>query len=695
MARSRIDEYGPPHRLTRIAMKSFGRVLRLLAVLPPMLAPWCAEAMNLPQSGTLVSNPLVLFGKPVPLPPGDWWVVSSGFGQATGSSPGPYGAFGGVLLVPEIPDENRMFLLVHTNALPISGGWGTSSVCNDETNLYAASEEPVDLHEACTFVAARRGPRRIAGDLPAFAQQNAFTALPPWALIAGFRVADRRDVVEVRLGIAPPYPDPAAWFSGGHTQDGPYRNTVERLAAWAQEGRLRAQVAMRSPPTQSGALSSPRLDGMTSPLQIAADSWFPLTRNALKFATGRALTATATFALATTLSGNAATGAWITFWQMLTGGAIFAANELAWDWPGPRPTHDLVRTAPEPPGAIASFTAGGSRAKPTAQPVVALAGKQVPLPAGHWTVLARTEETGVSSLVLGLIEDGVLRALLFARTNTAPMQRMPAAPADCARTDLFFTVIRIDTARDGYCAWGKLVIPGDQAADDPAWRMTLDHLHVARVARPAAFMMTGAQARTQENFLDLRYYFATEARMVMSRQRAGEDAYVQARLDGLRAWADLLEEPAAYGLRGRLPTDMARLPQPWPNEDVEAALQRQTHQPLERLRSSGAIDDLTYKRQTAQADALAREREQQRWSLWTKSMYKTTTYRVASYLDTVAVAWVVTGEFGQSLSLANWTGLVKPLLIYLNDVAWTFVGRQPQDVPEIRTTFPEIGLDRH
>ena len=310
-------------------------------------------------------------------------------------------------------------------------------------------------------------------------------------------------------------------------------------------------------------------------------------------------------------------------------------------------------------------------------------------------MLARTEETGVSSLVLGLIEDGVLRALLFARTNTAPMQRMPAAPADCARTDLFFTVIRIDTARDGYCAWGKLVIPGDQAADDPAWRMTLDHLHVARVARPAAFMMTGAQARTQENFLDLRYYFATEARMVMSRQRAGEDAYVQARLDGLRAWADLLEEPAAYGLRGRLPTDMARLPQPWPNEDVEAALQRQTHQPLEQLRSSGAIDDLTYKRQTAQADALAREREQQRWSLWTKSMYKTTTYRVASYLDTVAVGWVVTGEFGQSLSLANWTGLVKPLLIYLNDVAWTFVGRQPQDVPEIRTTFPEIGLDRH
>ena len=43
-----------------------------------------AAADGLPAQGEVVTTPLDLLGKRVPLPPGDWKVVSAGYGQATG-----------------------------------------------------------------------------------------------------------------------------------------------------------------------------------------------------------------------------------------------------------------------------------------------------------------------------------------------------------------------------------------------------------------------------------------------------------------------------------------------------------------------------------------------------------------------------------------------------------------------------------
>ena len=660
-----------------------------------------ADAALLPAIGDVVSERVALFDKTIPLPPGEWRVASTGFGRVTGDDPGPYGTIGGVLLVRAQPTADRAFLLIHTNALPVQDGWGTSSVCADPSHLARRSTESSDAKSGCSFVAAVRGPRRLGAALPALSGKSgteragSTAALPHWALMAGFRVGDRRDFVDLRFGVAPPYPDPSGWFApkdaSNDTLDEPRRQTVARLAVWAHAAGRTARTALRLPPTQMQALPAPPVSAppvsappartSVAPLTAPTEDGPGFTRRALQATSYRVLGATTSFVIASTLTGNALTGGWITLWQSLTHGAVFLANEYAWEWPRSAQVHDLARN---PTG---SGPAGPSTPPPAS---LALAGKTLQLPAGSWTTLAEATDGGVSSVVLGQIEGRRLTSLLIARTNTEKTAAMIGPPAECARQDIYFAVVRSDSPRGGYCSYGKLVIPNDQAAGDPLWGAASDKLRQAKIETPVAMMAVGARARTPENFLDVRVYFATDASAVMSRDRLEADRPMQIRIDALRAWADLLDGPMTSGVRGRGPIGGVAMPPPWPAPDVEQALIAQTRAPLLALRDLGALDETAYQRQVGLAEVAALRREQERWSLWTRSMYKTATYRAATYVDSFVVAWAITGEIRQSLAFANFSGMMTPVVTYANEFGWGETAKA-QPLPP---NFPEIGLDR-
>ncbi len=669
-----------------------------------MLLARTADAALLPAVGDVVSERVALFDKAIPLPPGEWRVASTGFGRVTGDDPGPYGTIGGVLLVRAQPTADRAFLLIHTNALPVQDGWGTSSVCSDPSHL---ARRPIETREAatgCSFVAAVRGPRRLGGTLPALSGKSgteragSTAALPHWALMAGFRVSDRRDFIDLRFGVAPAYPDPSGWFApkdaprDAHkdaqrdTLDESRQQTVRRLADWAHVAGRTTRTALRLPPTQMQALLAPPVRANDAPPPAPADDGPGFTRRALQATSYRVLSATTSFVIASTLTGNALTGGWITLWQSLTHGAVFIANEYAWEWPRTAQVHDLSHDNPH--NSARNPSEAGPPKPPT--PPLVLAGKPLQLPAGSWTTLAEAVDGGVTSVILGQIEGRRLTALIIARTNTAKTDAMIGPPAECARQDIYFAVVRADSPRDGYCSYGKLVIPNDQAAGDPLWGAASNRLRQDKIEAPVAMMTVGARAWTLENFLDVRVYFATDAAAVMSRDRLETDRPMQIRIDALRAWSDLLEEPLTLGVRGREPIGSVAMPPPWPATDVEKALIAQTRAPLLVLRDGGALDDAGYQRQVGLAEVAALRREQERWSLWTRSMYKSATYRAATYIDSFVVAWTITGQIRQSLAFANFSGMLTPVVTYANELGW---GETAKAAP-LPPNFPEIGLDR-
>ncbi len=217
-----------------------------------------AEAGGLPAQGQVVTTPLDLLGKHIPLPPGDWTVASAGYGQATGPDPGPYGAIGGVLLLRAAPDPDRAFLMIHTNALPVRGGWGQPEECAADDALFQSVPEPRDLHNACTFIVVRDVGRVVEAGAPALAGNRAAAGLlPSWAVEAGYRVSDRRDFVDVRYGVAPAVPEPDGWFEAASSLDDAHRAMVGALADWAQRARAATSAALRDPQEQVTALQPP------------------------------------------------------------------------------------------------------------------------------------------------------------------------------------------------------------------------------------------------------------------------------------------------------------------------------------------------------------------------------------------------------------------------------------------------------
>jgi hypothetical protein len=79
-----------------------GVLLLCLAALPDA----AAETM-LPPVGATARGRIELFGKRIPLPPGEWRVAAGSFGYVTGEDHGPYGTIGNVLLIRSTDPHQR------------------------------------------------------------------------------------------------------------------------------------------------------------------------------------------------------------------------------------------------------------------------------------------------------------------------------------------------------------------------------------------------------------------------------------------------------------------------------------------------------------------------------------------------------------------------------------------------------------
>ena len=655
-----------------------------------------AAAGGLPAEGEVVTTPLDLLGKRIPLPPGDWKVASAGYGQATGPDPGPYGAIGGVLLLRATPDPDHAFLMIHTNALAVRGGWGQPEECAADDALFQNVPETRDLHNACTFIVVRDVGRVVEAGAPALAGNRAAAGqLPSWALEVGYRVSDRRDFVDVRYGVSPAVPDPDGWFEPASSLDDAHRAVLAALADWAQRARAATSAALRAPQDRVKALQPPPTGAApaTSAEPAPAEDISTLRLAFYKTVTLRVAATAAAFVIASALAGDLYTGFVVTAWQTATHGALYFANELAWEWSPPQP----------PTSFVAGQSIPGAAARPPAAAPSAwtVDGKQVPLPPGDWTLLAQKQDDLATGTILARRDGRTLLGLAVIYSNPRPTTAIVGTTKECGRGDIYFSVIRYDTPLDGFCAYGKPVAP-DWTNAIGLWGGAAPRLVAEGVDLPPVLMMVGARVRTRENFLDVRYYFpADPASLALSLpdqglapSRLAESPVLRERAAALQAWADLVQEPLEQGLRGRLSAAAATLPWPWQTEAVAASLAQQVQQPLRDLAADGALDPLALKHQLALADAALVERERQRWSLLRRSAYKVGTYRVLGYVDAVAVSWLVTASANQGFAYATINAVVQPLLAYANEIGWAAVGIGRPPAALLPVEFPEIGRDR-
>lgn len=671
----------------RVVFAALVGVLQLLCL---AALPHAAAATMLPETGQVASGHIELFGKRIPLPPGEWRVAAANFSHAAGEDPGAYGTIGGVLLTRPTDDAEHAFVLIRTNALPVHRGWGSPAECVDDATLFRSVAEPRDLHNACTFVVAARSGRIAAwaGD------PSAARFLPPWALVAGFRASDRNDVIEARYGVVPATRAQAAWFGTWDTLDAPQRNLLQHLGDWARQARQASFAALREPADQVSPIP-PMVLATQGVGSAPGEDITSLRLGLYKLATYRGPVTAWNWALASALAGNIYVGASIAGWQSITHSAIYFGNEMAWEWPRDVRAMSFVATRPVTRGVAsdeADQTPGG----------FALNGKQVPLPSGAWTVLAEDAAPTASGVVLGRLDGNALRGLAVVHTNPNKTSDIFGTASDCTRHDLYFSTIRYDTPVDGYCSYAKPVTPEDAAAGDPLWARARARLTETGVNLPPVLLEIGARTRTRENFVDVRYYFPPDEAMTeagrtgaqLGAARVTDSPVLLEHVVALQAWADLAQRPLELGVRGRLPASSAELPWPWQMATVRDALTRQAHAPLERLHEAGAIDDAELRRQLALADAALAERERQRWSLWARSAYKVATYRVLSYFDAVAVSWIITTSPEQSFAYATINAVAQPIMAYVNEIGWagSGVGRAAASLQPV--DFPEIGRDR-
>jgi hypothetical protein len=158
-----------------------------------------------PAVGDSVPSVLTVAGKQVPLPEGNWIIAGRATGTVTqGTGLGSYGAIQNVVLFRISPNGALDAMAeINANDLPVVDGWGIAEDCQRRDLVLTVVRSRAGWDAACFFVTHTEW--RPATDSPAaWRQATAFAAqrelrMPADTVTAGFRAANRRDVIDVRF----------------------------------------------------------------------------------------------------------------------------------------------------------------------------------------------------------------------------------------------------------------------------------------------------------------------------------------------------------------------------------------------------------------------------------------------------------------------------------------------------------------
>ncbi len=158
--------------------------------------------------GQAFTGVLGVAGKQVPLPEGVWYVA--GYHRAAVESStdfGPYGVIHDLVLFRAEGGTVGAFMHVHANALPVNDGWGISRDCQRKDAYATAMRYQSGWDVSCVFLvhtqsAPAEASSRAWKDALVYAGDHRLSVPATW-ITTGFRVGNRRDVLDVRIAFNP------------------------------------------------------------------------------------------------------------------------------------------------------------------------------------------------------------------------------------------------------------------------------------------------------------------------------------------------------------------------------------------------------------------------------------------------------------------------------------------------------------
>ena len=185
--------------------------------------PGLAQAPAAPEIGQSFTGFVDLAGKQVALPDGSWTLVARGFEAVEELDADAYGAVETLVLFRLNGSLVEGFVSATRNRVPIEEGWGTASEClGEDVELpLVVQYDAAGAHTFCGFVGEVRNVVTPASsdawsDAASAGKAQGLVPAAEW-LMAGFRLGDRYDVLDVRYhfhpalqAATPPSPMPAA-----------------------------------------------------------------------------------------------------------------------------------------------------------------------------------------------------------------------------------------------------------------------------------------------------------------------------------------------------------------------------------------------------------------------------------------------------------------------------------------------------
>jgi len=167
-------------------------------------APYPAAALSV---GDKASHHVMLGGKQVPLPLGEWVVAGLGTQPFEMPALGAYGTIETAVLFLARGDRIDAVLEVNANRMPVNDGWGRTRSCAQGKQFLVITHYRTGWETSCAFVEASRFGAASAGP-PAWEQARGFAraaklTMPEVWLTAGFRVSDRQDLIDARYHFNP------------------------------------------------------------------------------------------------------------------------------------------------------------------------------------------------------------------------------------------------------------------------------------------------------------------------------------------------------------------------------------------------------------------------------------------------------------------------------------------------------------
>jgi uncharacterized membrane protein len=290
-----------------------------------------------------------LADKPIPLPAGEWHLV------ADQRMPAPSDARALPALRTAILaqiDGGRVVGLISAtaNEAPATSGWGIAQDCLRSDIYLAVTTYLSTIDVSCTFINHVVTPRMTAPGIwhdAAARIAEAGWSIPSTWLMAGFRVADRQEFLDLRYHFNPESLVPAApaatwnegpWVAESVQHDHLRASLVNAVIRWAAMTRPAVERSLHDRPPQAADAgwpwreAAPDEGGAAAPLLLGiAGQGLDWQTSAVKTLTWRIVGSLSDVAVAYGFTGSAVTSGGIAVVGAVVNGALYFFHEMAWN----------------------------------------------------------------------------------------------------------------------------------------------------------------------------------------------------------------------------------------------------------------------------------------------------------------------------------------------------------------------------